>query len=84
MLSKMVAARGLTHASLLAQRAAFFSARVLVTGLPAEWDETEINSRFSLAGPLDRIHFIKSKTGLRTGKAVLTYQEEDGAEQAIA
>ena len=61
-----------------------FNTKVFVQGLPTEWDENEINARFSLAGPLERVHFVKSAQGLKTGKVVLEYQESSNAEQAVA
>ena len=50
-----------------------FSSKVFVQGIPAEWDEHEVNARFSIAGPLNRVHFVKSAQGLRTGKVVIEY-----------
>ena len=52
--------------------------------MPLEWDEHEINARFSLTGPLSKVHFVKSAEGLKTGKVVIEYAEKLGAEQAIS
>ena len=60
-----------------------FSAQIFVTGLPTDWDEHEINARFSLAGTLQKMHFVKSATGLKTGKVVITYEEKASAELAV-
>ena len=57
-----------------------FSAQVFVTGLPIDGDEHEINARFSLAGTLQKMHFVKSATGLKTGKVVITFEEKASAE----
>ena len=52
-------------------------------GIPPEWDEHEVNARFSIAGPLNRVHFVKSAQGLRTGKVVIEYTNKDSADKAI-
>ena len=61
-----------------------FSSRVFVQGIPVDWDEHEVNARFSLAGPLNRVHFVKSAQGLRTGKVVIEYASKDSADKAIS
>ena len=61
-----------------------FSSKVFVQGIPAEWDEHEVNARFSIAGPLNRVHFVKSAQGLRTGKVVIEYTNKDSADNAIS
>ena len=53
-------------------------------GIPADWDEHEINARFSLAGQISQVHFIKSATGQKTGKLCIEYAEESSAEKAIS
>ena len=50
-----------------------FNSKVFVQGIPVDWDENEINARFSLVGKLDNVHFVKSSTGARTGKVVIEY-----------
>ena len=60
------------------------STKVFVRGIPVEWDENEISARFSIAGPLERVHFVKSSQGLKTGKVVIEYKEESNADQAVA
>ena len=40
-----------------------FTSRIFVQGIPVEWDENEINARFSLVGPLSNVHFVKNSTG---------------------
>jgi len=57
-----------------------FSAQVFVQGLPSEWDEHDVNARFSLTGTLQKVHFVKSATGLKTGKVVITYEEGSSAD----
>ena len=59
------------------------STKVFVQGIPLEWDENEIGARFSIAGPLERVHFVRSAQGLKTGKVVIEYQEASSAEQAV-
>ena len=59
------------------------STKVFVQGIPVEWDENEIGARFSIAGPLERVHFVRSAQGLKTGKVVIEYQEASSAEQAV-
>ena len=59
------------------------STKVFVRGIPVEWDENEISARFSIAGPLERVHFVKSSQGLKTGKVVIEYKEESNAEQEV-
>ena len=64
-------------------RHCLFSSRVFVQGLPAAWDENEISTRFSLAGPLSNVHLVRNAAGQKTGKVVIDYSEETGAEEAI-
>ena len=52
-----------------------FSSKVFVQGLPIDWDENEINARFSIVGQLSNVHFIISSTGAKTGKVVIDYAE---------
>ena len=47
------------------------------------WDENDVSSRFSLAGPLSSVHLVRNASGQKTGKVVLDYSEETGAEEAI-
>ena len=61
-----------------------FSSKVFVQGLPIDWDENEINARFSIVGQLSNVHFVMSSTGAKTGKVVIDYAEKDSAEQAVA
>ena len=58
----------------------FFSTKVFVQGIPVEWDEHDINARFSLVGPLYKVHFVKSAEGLKTGKLVLEHDDKSAAE----
>ena len=60
-----------------------FSSRVFVQGIPADWDEHEVNARFSIAGPLNRVHFVKSAQGLKTGKVVIEYGNKESVDKAI-
>ncbi len=60
-----------------------FSTRVFVQGLPSAWDESDISSRFSLAGALSKVHLVRNAAGQKTGKVVLDYNEKSGAEEAI-
>ena len=53
-------------------------------GLPLDWDENEINARFSLVGSLENIHFVKGSTGVKSGKIVIEFTEKDSADQAVA
>ena len=53
-----------------------FSSRVWVQGVPQEWNENDINARFSVAGAISQVHFVKNQNGQKTGKLVLTFEEE--------
>lgn len=57
---------------------------MFVQGIPTEWDENEIGARFSLVGPLERVHFVMSAQGQKTGKVVIEYKEQGNADQAVA
>lgn len=60
-----------------------FSSKIFVQGLPVDWDENDINARFSLAGKLETVHFVKNSTGMKTGKVLIEFTEKDSADQAI-
>lgn len=53
-------------------------------GIPNDWDQNEINARFSLVGSLQSVHFVKNSAGSKTGKVVIEYTEKDSADQAVA
>lgn len=69
----------LTHSFMPLQRR-LFAAQVFVQGLPTVWDEHDVNARFSLSGTLQKVHFVKSATGQKTGKVVITYETGSGAD----
>ena len=46
--------------TLMQQRFLMFSSRVFVQGIPADWDQNEINARFSLVGRLSAVHLVKN------------------------
>lgn len=60
-----------------------FSSKIFVQGLPIDWDENEINARFSLAGKLEAVKFVKNSTGMKTGKVLIEFAEKESADQAI-
>ena len=72
------------HMPLASLQFRMLSARIFVQGIPVDWDENEINARFSLVGALNSVHFVKSSTGAKTGKVVIDFAEQDSADQAIA
>ena len=81
----MISLRGsFLQRALTQQRFLLFSSRVFVQGIHADWDQNEINTRFSLVGRLRSVHLVKNQSGQNTGKAVLTYEKEGSAESAIA
>jgi len=45
---------------MFAQQRALFSARIFVTNIPAEWDQNEISSRFSIVGKAQAVHLVKN------------------------
>ena len=59
-----------------------FSSRVIVEGLPAEWTHHEIAQRFSLAGTVSKVNLVKNSFGNNTGKAIVTFEQESGAQTA--
>ena len=61
-----------------------FSSKVFVSGIPTDWDENEINARFSLVGPLQNVQFVRNSLGEYTGTVAIEYQDKDSAEQAVA
>ena len=60
-----------------------FASRVFVQGLPVDWDRSEVTSRFGIVGQLDKVHLVLDNLGKPTGKAVLSYVEDDAGDQAI-
>lgn len=60
-----------------------FAKKLFVVGLPADWDQNEISSRFSLTGTLESVHLVKNAMGQNSGKAVLEYERDDSADAAI-
>ena len=57
---------------------------MFVRGVPTDWDQKEIVSRFGRVGPLQQVYFVKNAAGLNTGKLILTYEKDSSGEQAIA
>jgi len=51
-----------------------------VSGVPVEWDEHEINARFSLVGSLSNVHFVRNAQGSKNGKVVIDFDKKDSAD----
>lgn len=60
-----------------------FSAKVLVSNLPPDWNPHQISSRFSKSGPIEEVQLIKNRLGQSTGKAIVVFKKEAHAAQAV-
>jgi hypothetical protein len=70
--------------SLIFQARRSFASKVYVQGIPTEWGHTEIKSRFNSVGPITYVHLIKTSLGQNAGKAIITFEQDDSGDQAIA
>lgn len=61
-----------------------FQSKVFVRGLPTDWDHAEMIQRFGSVGPISQVFFVKNQQGQNTGKAILTYEEEQAGAKCIA
>jgi RNA recognition motif-containing protein len=59
-----------------------FSSRIIVEGLPAEWSHHDIAQRFSMAGTVQKVNLVKNSHGSNTGKAIVTFEQENAAQTA--
>lgn len=59
-----------------------FTSRVFVEGLPGDWSHHEIAQRFSIAGTVQKVNLVKNSLGQNTGKAIITFEKESGAQSA--
>lgn len=60
-----------------------FAKKLFVQGLPTDWDQNDIASRFSLTGTLESVNLVKNSMGQNSGKAVLIYEHDNSADTAI-
>ena len=60
-----------------------FSSRILVAGIPTEWDQKDIHNRFGVVGSVAAVNLVLGQKGVRTGKAVVTFDNKSTADKAI-
>lgn len=75
----------LTQRSLFALSGRFsFTSKIFVEGLPADWNHQEIANRFVRIGQIQKVNLVKNSLGQPTGKAIVTFSDENAALKATS
>jgi len=51
-----------------------------VAGIPAEWDQKDVHSRFGVVGAVTGVNLVLGQKGAKTGKAVVTFENKSSAD----
>ena len=54
-----------------------------MAGIPIEWDQADIHSRFGIVGHVAAVNLVLGQKGARTGKAVVKFENKSTADKAI-
>ena len=60
-----------------------FTSRIFVEGLPIDMSSEDVSSRFGIAGAVQKVNFVKNTLGQNTGKAIITFDKDNSAQNAI-
>ena len=75
----------MTQRSLFALSSRFsFTSKIFVEGLPQDWSHQEIANRFVSVGQIQKVNLVKNSLGKATGKAIVTFSDENAAIKATS